>query len=209
MPSMHELICNSCRYCFVLLFLLSLPVLCYTDFILNLWLVEVPDLTTSFIKILLLYCIVSIVSKPMETAIRATGSIKKYVITYSSIEFLNIPISWFLLTLGYTPISTALIILALGICGVICRVYFCIIHTQISLKYILNEIGIRFFLMFLFGVMTYYIFTELLVVNDSPIRFVLNISLLTVTNLIYIGIVCIKKNERLLVLKKFRSIIYS
>ena len=203
LKGMHELVNNSCRYSFLLLMVFSLPVLTYTDFILNLWLVNVPTYASSFIKIILLYCIVSICSKPLETAVRASGNIKYYQISYAFLEFLNIPISWLLLYNGHSPIVTAIVIVIIGCFCVLCRVYY--YNKLISLSYstLLHEIGYKLLLISVLSVVLFLVFSYLIPCN-SLVSFLSNILILSLFNGVMLYYIGLKKNERLLLLNKLK-----
>lgn len=59
LEEMRLLVSRSCRYGFYLLFIIAFPVFCYTQNILEIWLVEVPEYSASFIRILLFYSLLS------------------------------------------------------------------------------------------------------------------------------------------------------
>lgn len=50
----HRLVCRSSKFSFFLFFLVSVPVICNMDYILHVWLVEVPQYACTFSRIILL-----------------------------------------------------------------------------------------------------------------------------------------------------------
>ena len=65
---------------FYLLYFIILPFLVNMDFVLELWLVNVPDMTDSFVLLLCTYTLIDAVSGPMWMLVDAEGDIKKYQI---------------------------------------------------------------------------------------------------------------------------------
>jgi len=85
---------------FVMLFL-CLPIILFADTILTLWLVNVPEYTVVFVKLILVFLMVRILHSPIDTLFKATGNIKYYQIVDALILSLNLPISYFLLKNDY------------------------------------------------------------------------------------------------------------
>jgi O-antigen/teichoic acid export membrane protein len=105
---MYSLIIASSRLCFYLLFLISLPIFIETEFLLQLWLDNVPDYTVNFVRIILMCVLLDAFVNPMFTANLASGKLALYhgplallmyvfmFITYFSIKITKIPESVFI-----------------------------------------------------------------------------------------------------------------
>lgn len=65
---------------FYLLYFIILPFLVNMDFVLKLWLVNVPDMTQVFVLLLCTYTLIDAISGPMWMLVDAEGDIKKYQI---------------------------------------------------------------------------------------------------------------------------------
>ena len=100
MEEMHKLIFRSARFSFYLIYFISLPVLFETNFILSLWLGNVPDNTVVFVRIILCTSILTSISNPMMVACGATGKVKKYQAVCGGLLLTILPISWMALKLG-------------------------------------------------------------------------------------------------------------
>jgi hypothetical protein len=70
-----------------MIFALTLPILLNMEFILNVWLKEVPDYCVAFCNITLIYYLVESLCGPLWTATWATGNIRNYQITLALIVF--------------------------------------------------------------------------------------------------------------------------
>ena len=93
----------------VLLLLLSLPVIIETDYLLNLWLVDVPDYAVTFTRWGLILCIARTLDGAVVPLNLATGKVKWVQITAGCVMLLNLPLSYIALKMGFEPVSTMVI----------------------------------------------------------------------------------------------------
>ena len=84
------------------------------DYLLSLWLVEVPECTTLFMRLILLTTMYDAVSNPFGKAIQATGNIKRYQIIVSGLLILILPVSYIFLKLGYDAYSVFVVHVVIG-----------------------------------------------------------------------------------------------
>lgn len=94
--AMCDLLLAGIKYNLLLMLILNLPLLFCTDFILNLWLKEVPEGCTGFCKILLICNIILAVSQIIYTGIQATGNVKRTNI-FRNIIYIGTPLILYLL----------------------------------------------------------------------------------------------------------------
>lgn len=124
-----ELIFNSGKFTFFLLWLICLPVMLRIDNILLFWLGNVPDWTAQFVIWILIFNLINCsFCDPMWQGIQAIGELKKYVAIGSLIYFLAFPITWIALKFNGSPLLAFQILVLVRIC------YF-IITTLIFRKY--------------------------------------------------------------------------
>lgn len=83
-----------------------MPILLKTDYILHLWLKEVPDYTSGFCQLVLIASLIATLSNLLDQVARAYGKIRKYQIVVSLFLFLNFPMSYMVLKLGGSPLAT-------------------------------------------------------------------------------------------------------
>ena len=112
---MHKLIIRSSKICYFFVFIIALPLLLETDFVLNLWLKEVPDYTAIFVRLVVVNTLIEALLPGLTTAIDATGDIKSYQIALSVILLLSFFISWIFLYLGFPPFVPMVVIIVLSI----------------------------------------------------------------------------------------------
>jgi O-antigen/teichoic acid export membrane protein len=106
---LFQLVQQSARFSYYLMLFLSLPILIEAECILKLWLNIVPNYTVIFVRLSLIYAIAQTLSKPLVTAMLATGNIKRYQIIVGGLQMMNLPFSYLALKLGSEPQSTTVI----------------------------------------------------------------------------------------------------
>lgn len=118
------------RVTFYLLFLIALPFLYEAEYILSIWLGQVPEYSVIFVKLIIVYVLSECVSYTMVTLMLATGNIKWYQIIVGGCQMLNFPVCYVILKLGAQPEWTMVvaIIVAIG----------CLILRLIMLKRMVN-----------------------------------------------------------------------
>lgn len=113
----YALIYNSTRFSLYLLWILSLPVFVCMDEILSIWLVEVPDYSNVFLRLILVYNLIDAGANPLNMAIRANGKIKYPEVLSGLILIMNFPLSYVALKLGSGPEAVFYILI---ICRIMC-----------------------------------------------------------------------------------------
>lgn len=106
---MHDLVQRASRYNFLLLLVLAMPVIFYTQQLLGIWLVEPPEYAALFLRLTIIVSLIDSISRPLMTSAQATGKVRLYQSVVGSILLMNMPISYVLISIWYHP---ALIILS-------------------------------------------------------------------------------------------------
>lgn len=115
------LVFSGARFSYYLLFILSLPVLISTHYILSLWLKVVPDYSVLFIQLIILLNLSEVLSAPLITVMLATGKIKKYQIIVGGFQLLNLPLSYLLLKAWNSPECIFCVAIFISQCCLIIR----------------------------------------------------------------------------------------
>lgn len=100
LEQMHSLMFRSARFSFFLLFFLTLPILIETNFVLTVWLKNVPENTVVFTQLMIAISLICTVSNPCVVANQATGKVKVYQAVVGGILLLIVPIAYIVLKLG-------------------------------------------------------------------------------------------------------------
>lgn len=111
---MFGLVRKSSRMSFCLLFLIALPIIFNSDYLLDIWLKDVPAYASVFVQLFLIFALSESLSNPMITAMLATGNIRNYQLVVGGIQLLNIPASYVLLKLGASPEVTVVVAIVIS-----------------------------------------------------------------------------------------------
>lgn len=118
-----DLVFKGARFSYYILLLLSVPILINTEYLINLWLGQVPDHTVAFLRLILLFSLNESLSIPLSTLMMATGKIKKYQLSVGLTQLMNIPVSYIALKLGSPVESVFIILLIISILCLFLRLY--------------------------------------------------------------------------------------
>ena len=136
---MKSLLYIGTKLSYFVLFLLVLPIIFEMDFILGLWLHDVPEHTTLFCKLILISSLTACVSNLLAQVAKAYGKIRKYQIIVSLFLLLNFPFSYFILVLGASAEMT--VVVNIVIQGILLFVRLLLIRPMIALsikQFVLN-----------------------------------------------------------------------
>ena len=101
---MSHLIVNNSKYCSLILLCPIIPIFIYVDKLLYIWLGQVPEYSSSFVRITLIYTFLCSIDAPVGMGIHAVGKMKLPNCTTAIVNFMNFPIVYFVIKLGANPI---------------------------------------------------------------------------------------------------------
>lgn len=147
---MMSLIYKGSRLSYYMLLLLSLPIFVNTDYLLHLWLREVPDHSVSFVQLTLVFTMIESISHPLITAQLATGKVRNYQLVVGGLQMMNLPVSYIILKAGGAPETILFVAIFFSFCCLMARLYM--LRSLINLnaqhfllKVICNVIAVSFF----------------------------------------------------------------
>lgn len=204
---MMKLVFQGARLSYYILLLICLPILISTQYILELWLGQVPEHATDFVRLVLLYTMSESLASTLITATLATGQIKKYQILVGGTQLLNLPISYVLLKCGMGPNIVFVVAIGLSMVGEIIRVILLrqLIHLsvrQFLFKVYFNVIAVTVVAAILPLFLQQYIYQGL-------VSFLLLSGLCVLCCIVSILFVGCDKDERLIVYTKTRTVLKS
>lgn len=141
-----ELIFSTSKFSYFLMLFISFPILTNCEFILKIWLNNVPPYTVEFTQLMIIFILFDAISGPLWISVQATGKIRNYQILMGSLILLNIPFSLILMSLGYSPVYVFVTRVVLNIATLTARIIYLkpIINLPIRkfIKQVLIKIGI-------------------------------------------------------------------
>jgi len=199
----HILIYQGGRFSFYMLCLFAVPLIVATPEVLSLWLVEVPEYTVVFIRWTLVYLLFDSLSRFLITAVLAYGDIKNYQIVVGGTKMMTLPLVYFWLLLGGSPVTG---VLANIIIELIClgqRLYYNSKYNGLSWYSYLFKTILPCWGIFLFAFIPSYSIRVFL--SNNIIVTVSSSLLLTIS---VIGLFGLNSSERKLVIDKVSSFIH-
>ena len=100
---MKQLLFRGSKFTYFIMWVIVLPLMLETEFVLGLWLGDYPDHTVNFIRLSLIYNLVSTLQVVLGMGIKATGRIMWRQISFSLLEFLVFLGAFVLLHHGFSP----------------------------------------------------------------------------------------------------------
>lgn len=98
-----ELVAKSSKYTFAMLLVPILTFWGCLDYVLGLWLTEIPEYTSLFIKLLFIDALIGALNAGIPDLIFATGKIKVYQLVINTIFLLSLPAAFFVLKFDANP----------------------------------------------------------------------------------------------------------
>ena len=118
---MNYLVCKGAKFSFFLLLFFALPLIFETDSILVLWLGNVPEGASLFVKLSLIGAMVTVLGNTCYTACIATGDIKKYSIIITIVGSMNFVLTWIVYKMGASVEMTYFIYIGVYVVVLIAR----------------------------------------------------------------------------------------
>ena len=103
MDKLKLLLIKSSKYSLLLMLLFSVPLMFNMEFVVDIWLNQVPIYVVVFSQFAIIESIISSVSTPLTITIHAIGNIKRYSIVMTTVLLSNIPIAYILLYHSISP----------------------------------------------------------------------------------------------------------
>lgn len=200
---MMKLIFWGSRLSFYMLMLVSLPILLSTNFLLTIWLKNVPDQTVLFVQLIILFSLSESISCSLITAMLATGKIRNYQLIVGGLQMLNFPVSYLLLKLDYPAISVLIVAIFISQCCFFSRVVMLKKMIFLPVKKFLWNV---YFNVICVAVVAFVIpYCLRIVMNDGMFDFVIISCCSILWSIFCVLFLGCSKTERIIILTKIRE----
>ncbi len=117
-----NLLMNTARYSYMLILLISVPLITLCNEVLSVWLVEVPEYTVIFVQLILIQSLFFTLDTSFYTGLYACGRVRENALISPSLYFIQFIVVYFLFKAGCSPISLSIAgIITCAISGVIVK----------------------------------------------------------------------------------------
>lgn len=200
------LISRGIKLSFFLMFLFTLPVLLHTEYIISLWLTNIPNKTVLFTQLVLIESAINSIPGIFNTAIQASGKIKFYQSIVGSYFLLVLPISFFLFEISFPPETIMILMILFSFIGLFIRLYFLYSILNFPILSFIKETFLRLILVVLVTLSICLIFDKYIYFNETFAMLVSFSCFYSAISIIVIYTFGINKEERKL-LNKFLCVI--
>lgn len=189
-----------------LIFFIMIPFLFETEYIMKLWLGNIPNYTIAFTRCTVFISLTYAAFEPIRTAVLATNRIIKFMIIPDSFYLLVLPISYYIGKTTNNPLWVITIIVTLDIATCILRIYIASQICSFTLKSMLSKIIVPCIKIAFLSSITCYILSS--ITSQSFPGFIIVLIFNSIFLILYIFFLGINKEEKTLLLaliKQFKS----
>ncbi len=186
--SMYKLVFRGAKLSYLLLLVLSLPVIIEAPLILSFWLKEVPNYTVVFLQIAIFTAMLNTLSNPLVISMHASGKVRNYQIVVGSLSLLTLPIAYFVLKVGAKPYMAMVVAFIIEFICHFARLYMLVRSIQFPMWHFLKEVTLRVFIITILSIILP--ITSNRLIDITWIRFMMVCFLSTVSTIVlgyYIG----------------------
>lgn len=169
----YNLLFRATKISYYLMLVLSIPVLFKIEYVLSLWLGQLPLYSVEFCRLIILYCLIDALSGPLWMSVQANGNIKLYQVLMCIVLILNFPISYILLKAGLSPVWLLLVRLLLNVISYFVRLAYLKFRIDFPLNNYIREVFFRIFVVSLVSIIVSYMLFNYVFNRDAILEFVL------------------------------------
>lgn len=186
------------KYGFLLMLCVSAAFLVEPEWILSVWLGEVPEYTITFLMLIIVDSLIMSMNMGIAEVINANGNIKLFQISINSFRLLSIVVAFFVLRAGYEPYSLFIVYIVFNIIIFFVRQYILKKTVGFNNKILIKESYVPCLLVFV--LFTPWVFIEF---PCLPIITLVIMYIYLSVSIFFIGL---KKNERQKVLSLIKKL---
>ncbi|GHT48377.1 hypothetical protein FACS189440_11810 [Bacteroidia bacterium] len=150
------------KFGFFLLAFIAIPCIFEMPAILTLWLKNVPEYSVIFCSLILIGTLTNQLTIGLQSAIQATGKIKAYQSIVGLVLLFNLPLSYFLLRLGFFAYSVLISFCFIELTACIFRMIFLKKMAGLSIKEYFNRVFLKEILPIVSSILVCWIITHTL-----------------------------------------------
>lgn len=200
MKNFHRLIFNVSQYSLFLLAIFAVPVVMEIDYVLCLWLTEVPKYTAIFIKISVITSVINYSNQMVDKALVAVGRMKEVAIFSTPIYLIHVPLAYIALKIGWNPTAVYYIAMVPGILAMFMNIV--ILHKSTAFpasQYIMQVFVKNVLLIAIAFIPPFFIQKQM---EFGLVRFLIVCSVSVISTIVVLWILGLNKDTREMILRK-------
>jgi O-antigen/teichoic acid export membrane protein len=206
MESMWKLVFSSTKFSYFLFMIMSIPFFFEIEFILKLWLNNIPQYTPWITRLILIGFMLEALSNQLITTLQAANKLKEFQLYSVSILLLNLPISFILLKIGASPYIPFVISIIITIIYMIPQVIITKKEVNLPTKLYLKEI-LKLLLVTLLSVIAPYFLYKIM--DSGIIRLITVVIISLFSSIIFIWNIGLDSQEKIVITNFSKKRIYN
>lgn len=202
---LEKLVVRASIFSLYLLLLLAVPIVMEMEYILGLWLSEVPTYTIELCKLILVYNMIDAIQAPLWMYINASGNIRAYTIVNSTLFLLTIPVSYLLLQAGYSVYWVLIVKVLCNVLGSIYRLLLLKTKYKFKVGVYLNNALVPSMVVVAFSFVCSYLVKDFITYNYPLLTMVISMLLV----LVFAMTLGLRHSERIIIMEFVKSKIVS
>ena len=203
---MYKLVYFSSKGTFLLLFIMSIPIFIDTNYVLSLWLKNVPDYVSIFTQLVLIDILITSLYVPIASISQASAKMKSYQLSIS-IQFILVFIGAYLLfKYNFNATSAFIWIIIMSLLGLIIRIVIMKKTVSFPIKPYINKVLLPICYLSIIYILIHYLFLETVNIEAPIFNFIIRIILAWSIIIISAWFVFLNKEERNIITKYFSNI---
>lgn len=152
METHKKLVYAGSKFQVFLIYFIMMPFLFRTEYIMQLWLGEVPPYTVTYVRCTIFLSLTYASFETIRTAVYATGNITRFMVWPEAIYLLVLPISYFagIMTRNPNALIIAMVIYEIFVCFI--RIYFATKVSVITWHEIVKSVALPCITVFMFSI---------------------------------------------------------
>lgn len=191
------------KYTFILMTLVAFPFIMEMDFILGIWLKDVPEGSKAFCQLMVLGGLIGCMGEGIPALTQASGKIKYFQVILSSITLLGLPISIVCYKLGAAPYSILLVFCLISFVNAIVRLLLLNIILKIDIKYFITTSYFKMVLISIPLIIAFLFYNPSTFSVPQHLLGLVLMELFLVSDIIILGT---DKEERAIIKDKFKTV---
>lgn len=147
----RALVLRISRVSFYLMLFFGMPIILNADYILSLWLVDVPPSGALFVQLMLVFCIIDSLSGPQWASMQAYGRIASYQLVISGVWILSLPLTYVVFLIGLPSYWLFIVLISLVTILMVFRVVYASKYCRIKCGQYLRGVVFPILSVLIFG----------------------------------------------------------
>jgi len=191
---MWSLLERGTRISYFLILIFAVPILLKAEFILQLWLKDIPEYTVAFTQLVIIYALLEATFTLLSTIVRATGKLKAFYSVHYVYMALTLVFSYAVCEMGYPPHYVFIVPLPLLLLSIPARFIVMKKLANFSVKFFTQKALLPMFAVSVISFVPFYAANRLLTESNLHSFGIMALSMLwTGAVILYIGL---RKSER-------------